>query len=363
MKFQSFVPLELWGDSILTTTYLINRLPSKHLGNKTPYEMLFKQPPSYKHLKTFGCLCYISTLSHNRHKFAPRAKRCVFLGYPTGIKGYKFLDLDTRIIFVSRDIVFYESIFPFAALQSCVNSDSSSTVFLDDFVVPHCVHATFPDSIPSLSVPLQDHIELLLVSRGVCDSADTHDSADTQGSADLTHTANTPFVEKSCAPQPSHAHDTPILPVISEMDTTPLVVARTSSPLDIKKSTRPHKQPSYLQHYSCKVVGSKPLPGQPYDIFACLTYSNLSKSYQQFFMAIDSNSLDPTSFLEAVQSLEWRAAMDKEIQVLELTNTWTLTTLPPSKVPIGWKWVYRTKYKSDGTIERHKARLVAKGHT
>lgn len=55
--------------------------------------------------------------------------------------------------------------------------------------------------------------------------------------------------------------------------------------------------------------------------------------------------------------------MDKEIEALELTNTWTLTTLPPGKIPIGCKWVYRTKYKSSGTIERHKAKLVAKGYT
>ena len=55
--------------------------------------------------------------------------------------------------------------------------------------------------------------------------------------------------------------------------------------------------------------------------------------------------------------------MDKEIEALELTNTWTLTTLPLGKIPIGCKWVYRTKYKSDGTIKRHKARLVAKGYT
>ena len=55
--------------------------------------------------------------------------------------------------------------------------------------------------------------------------------------------------------------------------------------------------------------------------------------------------------------------MDKETAALELTSTRILTPLPPGKVPIGCKWVYRTKYRSDGSIERHKARLVAKGYT
>lgn len=55
--------------------------------------------------------------------------------------------------------------------------------------------------------------------------------------------------------------------------------------------------------------------------------------------------------------------MDAEIQALEQINTWILTHLPPGKHPIGCKWVYAKKYKSDGSLDRYKARLVAKGFT
>ena len=55
--------------------------------------------------------------------------------------------------------------------------------------------------------------------------------------------------------------------------------------------------------------------------------------------------------------------MDKEIEALEVNNTWTLTPLPLGKSVIGYKWVYRVKYLPNGNIERYKARLVAKGFT
>lgn len=47
--------------------------------------------------------------------------------------------------------------------------------------------------------------------------------------------------------------------------------------------------------------------------------------------------------------------MQEEIEALEANGTWSVVALPTDKQAIGCKWIYKVKYKADGTVERYKA--------
>ncbi|KAF3666199.1 hypothetical protein FXO37_10701 [Capsicum annuum] len=102
LELQSHVPSRFWGDCVETAAYLINRLPTAVLNEKSPYELLFGHTPRLDHLKVFGCLCFASVLPRG-DKFEARARKAVLLGFSTTQKGYKLYDLDNKSFVVSRD--------------------------------------------------------------------------------------------------------------------------------------------------------------------------------------------------------------------------------------------------------------------
>lgn len=69
------------------------------------------------------------------------------------------------------------------------------------------------------------------------------------------------------------------------------------------------------------------------------------------------------TFKPAVNIPEWCEAMNVEMAALEANNTWDVVPLPSDKKPVGCKWLYKAKYRSDGQLDRYKAHLVAKGFT
>lgn len=132
LKLHANMPDKFWGDCVLATTHVINKLPSALLDWKTPFECLFNKSPDYIMLKVIGCLCYALDLQYGRNKFSPKARRCIFLGYPSNQKAYKLYDLDAHVTFVRRDVKFHEYIFPYQPLNT---SQSSQPLFPPHLVI------------------------------------------------------------------------------------------------------------------------------------------------------------------------------------------------------------------------------------
>jgi hypothetical protein len=108
------MPIKFWDEAFVTAAYLINWLLTRVIDNLCPLERLFKAPPNYNMLRIFGCACWPHLRPYNKHKLSFRSKGCVFLGYSSSHKGYKRLDMDSGRVYISRDVVFDESKFPFA---------------------------------------------------------------------------------------------------------------------------------------------------------------------------------------------------------------------------------------------------------
>ncbi|KAF5458948.1 hypothetical protein F2P56_022940 [Juglans regia] len=58
----------------------------------------------------------------------------------------------------------------------------------------------------------------------------------------------------------------------------------------------------------------------------------------------------------------WKAVMDEELVALHKNETWKLVPRTPSMHVIGSKWVFKSKLKPNGSLDRLKAHLVAKGY-
>ena len=70
---------------------------------------MFQQLPTYSHLHTFGCICFVLLPTAERKKLSAQSSKCAFLGYANDQKGFLCYDPKVNRFRVSRNVVFYEN--------------------------------------------------------------------------------------------------------------------------------------------------------------------------------------------------------------------------------------------------------------
>jgi len=270
-------------------------------------------------------------------------------GYPQGKKGWLLYDLETKKLIVSRDVLFYEAVFPCAdplsqqitPLES-IYQHQQSKVFFPFVNELECVKGGPPSGLgPDMTVQTPS-----------------------------TESEVPCHASSSCLPGVSQGPDVPTQDR-DEAREAMQITAIAQGPDSATASTRPlrARRPrthlkDYIFHASQHPI-SLPLhesfSGTSHPLSHCISYERFSPQYRAFFAAIISKD-EPKCFSQAIRYPKWREAMVAEISALENNQTWEFATLPPGKKTLGCKWFYKTKYHVDGSIERHKARLVVMGN-
>ena len=70
----------MWGEAILYSNYLLNKVPRKE-KDKTPYELWKGRKSSYKVLGMWGCLVIVVVPTPKKVKIGPKIVDCIFIGY------------------------------------------------------------------------------------------------------------------------------------------------------------------------------------------------------------------------------------------------------------------------------------------
>ncbi|XP_019450585.1 PREDICTED: uncharacterized protein LOC109352859 [Lupinus angustifolius] len=284
MLFHAHLPNIFWSFAVQHAAFIINKIPTQTLQHKSPYEMLYESKPNLHEIKVFGCLSFASTLVSHHTKLDARARKCILLGFKTGVKGYVLFDLKSREIFISRNVQFYEDHFPYhhTATVPPINESSSNPS---------------PD-LPFLDTPF-----------------------------------NTPTIPHT-TPQSSHSQHTHINPA-SPLHTQPTSSNQQISPTSlpqpqaIRKSTRICHPPSYLHDFHCNFLTQTTTDSShiTHPLSSVLSYSSISQSHLSHILSI-STHIEPKSYAQAINYPEWITAMQAELIALASNETWDVVDLP-----------------------------------
>lgn len=321
------LPSTFWTEAVSTAVYLENRNPVAPCGFRTPYELWHGLPPTYNHLRLFGCMAYVHVGRERRAgKFSDTAKRGVFFGYQEGHHNYRvWLPEEQRIIY-SHDVVFNEDRFPLKGPHSSFTDSNKADYLLD-------ISPSTPDLTPSTAHPLINDIEL--------------DTSDDLPSATLNPSSVTPdTIISSGIVEGARAANYSAINTVTL--TTPVDPAsELTAPADTQ------------QHIAKLEISSKIDPAN------IIQGRTRRPARLAFALRSSHTSLpDPTTYSQATSrhdSHERIESMNREVKALEDMKVWEEVRLPKGQHALGTTWVYKRKTGPSGELIKYKSRLCAQG--
>jgi transposase InsO family protein len=309
------MPAAFWPEAVKYVAHTINRLPSRSLGNTTPFELWTGQKPDISHLRPFGCVAFRHIPAQDRHKLSDRSRECAMIGYTGNKQAYILWDPVAQRAVVSRDIQFREH-------RSWPGAGRGGpTGISTDMFDTNETSRTSPDS---LDIPFNS------------DSTDGEDDDDDDEAGaggqhfdsepdhePVSHMFGSQPPQQSAPPHPRQS--------------------RAQAELRDHLPSGPHDSPSVVQNSRLR-----PFPWHR-DRGATWASNGSSNPGAHFTSTSD-------------EAIKWRDSRQAEMDSLLKAGTYSLVPRPAGANVVGCKWVDKEKLLPNGSTKL-KSRLVAQGFT
>ena len=333
MMKQAQLPDMFWAEAVSHATYLCNLLPTKRTGGDPP-EYLFSGTTPHINMHTFGCRAYNWVPKSKRRKNDAKAVECVYIGAAAGGHAHRLYNPKTKRIIVSRDVEFDEN------LLGLPGSDVNITThYTTSPTIQQSSREKKNDEKEMVEEQMNEELDDV---RNLFISQEGDDEEDEEN--DEEEEENEEENEASLSPTSSIHEEEGATPAQLEVDTK-------------QKKRRQKKQ--YNQPVRRGVRTRAPT-----NFYSPSGLTDVPPKGKKKSTAL-SSIIQPSCYKQAVegpQAMEWKTAIQEEMNSILSMGTWQLVPKPEGAKAIPTKWCLTLKHdKKDGSIKRYKARLVARG--
>ncbi|WVZ76588.1 hypothetical protein U9M48_024553 [Paspalum notatum var. saurae] len=296
-------PRRFWAEALNTARYIANRIFLRAFLGKTLYELRFGKQPSVKHLRAFGCRCFVLKKAGHLDKFESRCLDGIFPGYASNSRAFRVWILEAKQVVETCEVSFDE---------------------------------TMPRTTPAFELSGDDE-EGTSIFEDEEDVVNDGDAGATAPAAAPTPFATSSMMKEDPRPQfPPHSPDSKLKREAGPAEDVGEVTFEIVPSRQVRRDHPPHGMIGDI-HRPCHTL---------FAFFLPLAYVA---------------SFEPRDVSHALSDPNRVNAMHEELENFERNHVRDLVEPPPNRRPIGTKWVFKNKRGEDGMVVRNKARLVARG--
>jgi hypothetical protein len=340
-------PDNTWEDAIMFCVWIRNRVYTRSLIAMVPFRKIWKKKPDLSYVHPWGCLCYVIIHKLDRNgKWAPNAIPCALMGIAMDYSGFKTHVLETGELMVSRDVTFYDKVFPFR------NEPSRDLQLLNPYPLK-----------PSDCSPLSQQIRELTDTEMIKTSSKPPTLVGTKRTeAPLTRQAKRKKLSSSSSTR-------------EDGDQSESLSSLTPVQLERGGETSSFASGDGGDEKSCPSTSEPKVPSDQMRRLFSAEATEAEWFYASMYAADANPKMPevPSNMEEALSGPdadEWETAYKREWQAWDRTGTLrkankeTLEKVRTKKIKVHLtRTILSLKLNAEGTVERHKVRTVVKGYT